>query len=41
MAAQKQQQSDIIRQRRGAMSNILAGTNPASPVTGVAKLLGS
>jgi hypothetical protein len=40
-AAQKQQQTDIIRQRRGAMSNILAGTNPQAPQTGIAKLLGS
>ena len=41
-AAQSQQQTNLIRQRRGAASNILAGPNPnAPPTTGVARLLGS
>ena len=41
-AAQAQQQGNIIRQRRGAASNILAGQDATqAPTLGVAKLLGS
>lgn len=41
-AVQNTQQQDILRQRRGAASTILAGQNPAAPTTlGVSRLLGS
>ncbi len=41
-AVQSQQQSNLIRQRRGSAANVLAGTNPqAPPTTGIQKLLGS
>ena len=42
-AAQSQDNANILRQRRGAASTILAGTQQsnAPATTGVAKLLGS
>jgi hypothetical protein len=40
-AVQNQRQLDIIRQRRGAAANVLAGNAPQTPMTGVTKLLGS
>jgi hypothetical protein len=41
MAAQSQKQTDELRQRRGAASNVLAGANPnAPPTTGIVRLLG-
>lgn len=40
-AQKSQQQTDILRQRRGAAANVLAGTNPnAPPTTGLNRLLG-
>lgn len=42
MAANSQKQGDILRQRRGASANVLAGQNPTAPATtGIAKLLGT
>ena len=41
VAMQSQQQNQLLRQRQGAASTILAGQNPASPTTGgMASLLG-
>lgn len=42
VAAQSQKQGDLLRQRRGAASNQLAGDKPAAPTTtGIVKLLGA
>lgn len=41
-AVNQSRQNDLLRQRRGAASNILAGQNPQSPTTlGISSLLGS
>lgn len=39
-AAQNQNAQNQLRQRRGATANVLAGNNPQSPTTALAKLLG-
>jgi hypothetical protein len=40
-AALNQQNDKLIRSRRGAAASVLAGTNPAAPMTlGTPKLLG-
>jgi len=40
-AVQSQNQSNVLRQRRGSAANVLAGANPnAPPTTGIQKLLG-
>ena len=41
IAAQSQQQTDILRQRRGAASTVLAGATQTTPKTAVSALLGS
>jgi len=39
-AAQNQSRQDMLRQRKGAMANVIAGNNPTAPQTAIAKLLG-
>lgn len=40
-AVQTTQQNQVLRQRRGAAANVLAGQDPQAPTTlGVARLLG-
>lgn len=40
-AAKNQDQQDILRQRKGASANVLAGAAPAPPTTNIQKLLGT